>query len=144
MNKYRQRRRKIHVLQAVVRYSARSFFASWGEMVSMLKAGMLGNPSASKEMLRDVGTALGASDSIFQIMPTRRWPDMWPNFQCVANLSNCIMYVYSFQFNGRSLLCCSVPLDFARKLTSRNSSCLGISPHEPPAREARPRRFRRC
>ena len=30
----------------------------------MLKAGMLGNPSASKEMLRDVGTALGASDSI--------------------------------------------------------------------------------
>ena len=81
---------------------------------------------------------------IFQIMPMQRWPDMWPNFQCVANLSNCIMYVYSFQFNGRSLLCCSVPLDFARKLTSRNSSCLGISPHEPPTREARPRRFRRC
>lgn len=29
----------------------------------MLKSGMLGNPSASKETLRDVGTALGASDS---------------------------------------------------------------------------------
>jgi hypothetical protein len=66
MNKYLlpQRRKKIHVLQAVVRYSARSFFASWGEMVSMLKSGMLGNPSASKETLRDVGTALGASDSM--------------------------------------------------------------------------------
>jgi hypothetical protein len=66
MNKYllQHRRSKIHVLQAVVRYSVRSCFASWGEIVSTLKVGRLGNPSSSKETLRDMDTASGALDSI--------------------------------------------------------------------------------